>query len=416
MPDISITVREKIAQTQGAPEIVCGNSDYTAVFDLDEEWDDYDLKTAHFIWLDARSGKLQEYETVFSGTSVAIPAIYRTDLLLIGIYAGNIRTTSSARIPCIRCITDDGEGHPAPSPDIYEQLLEAIGQIDPPAPPSPQRAVTAALDVPYYTGITQDASPRGVAIASAEYETMFPSAKAFFYYDQSYSPPRAFMITSQADRFDFADTLQESTDFVVKRSNSNYGIIYPYDKSEASTVTNNEPRVQLFKDESGVGHVMPIILYDSGGYQTQNINHQKGDMIYSSTAGYNTDGPKLFYEQNADKTLLLIGIGSGTDYHMDILFDKLNHIIAYIPDGGGVIKILVGRSLFTHTLGASVVDSDIISLARLTIPEIGILLPDVFIAPVFGTNGFSRQFTFGDDTYVSSGNVVSDEENFVIKL
>ena len=39
MPDIHITVRERIAQADGDPEIVCGNSDYTAVFDFDAEWD-----------------------------------------------------------------------------------------------------------------------------------------------------------------------------------------------------------------------------------------------------------------------------------------------------------------------------------------------------------------------------------------
>ena len=40
MPDISITVRSKIAESQGLQQIVCGNSDYVAVFDLDSDWDD----------------------------------------------------------------------------------------------------------------------------------------------------------------------------------------------------------------------------------------------------------------------------------------------------------------------------------------------------------------------------------------
>ncbi len=38
MPDIQITVASKIAAAQGSPSIVCGNSDYTAVFAFDGEW------------------------------------------------------------------------------------------------------------------------------------------------------------------------------------------------------------------------------------------------------------------------------------------------------------------------------------------------------------------------------------------
>lgn len=52
MPDINITVRDKIAKAEGSPEIVCGNSDYAVVFDLDFEWDTYDLKTMRVVWID----------------------------------------------------------------------------------------------------------------------------------------------------------------------------------------------------------------------------------------------------------------------------------------------------------------------------------------------------------------------------
>ena len=38
MPTINVTVRNKIAKSQPPAFIVCGNSDYTAVFDLDDEW------------------------------------------------------------------------------------------------------------------------------------------------------------------------------------------------------------------------------------------------------------------------------------------------------------------------------------------------------------------------------------------
>ena len=124
MPDIEITVREKIAQIQGNPEIVCGNSDYAVQFDFDSEWDAYTEKTAHFAFIS--DGEPQFYDTIFEGDAVSIPPLYRTDLLLIGVYAGDIRTTTPAAVPCLPCITDDEPVHPDPPPDVYAQLLELL--------------------------------------------------------------------------------------------------------------------------------------------------------------------------------------------------------------------------------------------------------------------------------------------------
>lgn len=127
MPDIEIIVREKIAQIQGNPEIVCGNSDYVVQFDFDSEWDAYTEKTAHFAFIS--DGEPQFYDTIFEGDAVSIPPLYRTDLLLIGVYAGDIRTTTPAAVPCLPCITDDEPVHPDPPPDVYAQLLELLSHM-----------------------------------------------------------------------------------------------------------------------------------------------------------------------------------------------------------------------------------------------------------------------------------------------
>lgn len=124
MPEIIVNVREKIAQVQGNPEIVCGNSDYTVTFDFDAEWNQYTEKTAHFAFV--QDGKPQFYDVIFSGNTVKIPAVYRTSELAIGAYAGAIRTTSPARVPCAYCITDGQPVHPDPPPDVYAQLLELL--------------------------------------------------------------------------------------------------------------------------------------------------------------------------------------------------------------------------------------------------------------------------------------------------
>ena len=128
MPEIRVSVRNKIAQALDDPEIVCGNSDYTVTFDFDAEWDAYEAKTARFVYLE--NGIPRRQDLIFTGNSVQIPAVYNTCELLIGVYAGDIRTTTAAEIPCLPCITDGQPYHPDPPDDVYAQLLELLEEID----------------------------------------------------------------------------------------------------------------------------------------------------------------------------------------------------------------------------------------------------------------------------------------------
>lgn len=131
MPDIQITVRSKIAQTQGDPHIVCGNSDYTAVFDLDGEWAAYDVKTARFVWRDISTGKLRRKDVQLTGSTAALPAVYGTNQMLIGVYAGDIRTSTPANVPCLKAITEDDPAHDRPDDELYAQLLAYLEELDP---------------------------------------------------------------------------------------------------------------------------------------------------------------------------------------------------------------------------------------------------------------------------------------------
>lgn len=130
MPDIHITVRERIAQADGDPEIVCGNSDYTAVFDFDTEWVAYPQKTMRTVWRDTETGRLVHVDTLFTGSSAVLPPVWRTNQVLIGVYAGDIRTTTAARVPCIGCITDTAPHHDDPDDVLYRQLLTYLEQIE----------------------------------------------------------------------------------------------------------------------------------------------------------------------------------------------------------------------------------------------------------------------------------------------
>lgn len=98
MPNINITVREKIAHTITDTCIVCGNSDYVAVFDFDAEWDAYEVKTARFIWGGTYT------DVAFTGNECPVPVILDAVSVLVGVYAGDLHTTTAAAVGVRRSI------------------------------------------------------------------------------------------------------------------------------------------------------------------------------------------------------------------------------------------------------------------------------------------------------------------------
>lgn len=142
MPEITVTVRGKQAHAAGSPVIVCGNTDYTLHFDLDAEWENHDLKTARFVYR-AGGGMLYQ-EVLFTGSTCAVPPLHDTCEVAVGLYAGSLRTSAPALIPCARCVTDGFPPHPDPAPDIYEQLLACLRAMQTDSAPPPVSAVFCA--------------------------------------------------------------------------------------------------------------------------------------------------------------------------------------------------------------------------------------------------------------------------------
>lgn len=116
---INIQIRRKKASSPAA-RIVCGNTDYQIAFTFDSEWDAYTTKTARFIW----NG--QYADVVFSGNVCDVPKITDTTLCMVGVFAGDLHTTTPAYIKCDRSILC-GDGSPAePSEDVYAQIMEKL--------------------------------------------------------------------------------------------------------------------------------------------------------------------------------------------------------------------------------------------------------------------------------------------------
>lgn len=119
MPVISIPVRRKKASSP-VEHIVCGNSDYQIAFNFDEEWSAYETKTARFIW----NGRFAD--VVFVGDVCDVPVISNARWCSVGVFAGDLRTTTPALIACDKSILC-GEGVPAdPTPDVYAQIMELL--------------------------------------------------------------------------------------------------------------------------------------------------------------------------------------------------------------------------------------------------------------------------------------------------
>lgn len=151
MPEIYVTVRNKVAERSGSGCIVCGNSDYTVTFDFDSEWNQYPMKTARFGY--RRGGMLMYDEVIFEGSTAEIPILLGIDCVEIGVYAGNLRTTTPAAFPCMRCILDGYAPHPDPAPDIYLQLLAYLEKAGSGGVPVEAVAITTAAPTvePIYT-------------------------------------------------------------------------------------------------------------------------------------------------------------------------------------------------------------------------------------------------------------------------
>lgn len=132
MPDVRIKIENKVASLMDDVLLVCGNSDYTAVFDFDEEWGAYEAKTARFITVAGHQ------DVVFSGNRVAIPVLTNTPFVRIGVFAGDLHTTTPAEIFCQRSVLC-AQGSPVePPPDVYAQLMQMVNDGRLQGEPGPQ--------------------------------------------------------------------------------------------------------------------------------------------------------------------------------------------------------------------------------------------------------------------------------------
>lgn len=123
--NFNIIVQNKIAAPdETAPVIVCGNNGYVIDFIFDSEWDEYEIKNAVFNF--KRNGKKKTIEVVFTGTQCNVPILSGIDEVEIGVYAGELQTTTPAKFACRKSALCDVSKIEDVPKDVYSQLLELL--------------------------------------------------------------------------------------------------------------------------------------------------------------------------------------------------------------------------------------------------------------------------------------------------
>lgn len=138
MPEIKIKIRDKRAGGTGT--VICGNSDYTVVWDLDDEWTPYGTKTMR---VNLADGTYQD--VVFTGDTAALPVLSTPGWASVGLYAGDLHTSRAADLRVLPSVTTPGGAPADPAEDVYDQLTEKLNRLIAVQPESVAQAVADYL-------------------------------------------------------------------------------------------------------------------------------------------------------------------------------------------------------------------------------------------------------------------------------
>lgn len=119
---INVTVSRKVARADSRHQYVCGNNDFIVDFDFDAEWDEYPAKTARFI------SNGEYVDVVFNRNECKMPMFSDTHSIYVGVFAGDLRTTTPALIVAAKSILCGMETPAEPTPDVYTQLMEIMNE------------------------------------------------------------------------------------------------------------------------------------------------------------------------------------------------------------------------------------------------------------------------------------------------
>lgn len=161
MNEIKIMIANREASQYSGGKIICGNDDYVIDFTFDEEWNGVTYKTARFQYADGSGVKY--IDVLFEGTRCNVPVLINIDRVKIGVYAGDLRTTTGATVLCLKSILCDGGNHEEPDDSTYNEMMEILNAkpFDP----------DATVDLTYNPESQNAQSGIAVAQALSEFES-----------------------------------------------------------------------------------------------------------------------------------------------------------------------------------------------------------------------------------------------------
>lgn len=120
MARIEISVQNRVAWQTNSTDYICGNGDFVIGFVFDKEWNEFETKTARFI----HGG--EHTDIVFTGNECKVPKIFNVKRMEVGVFAGDLYTTTPAFVHCRKSILCDSGAPADPTPDVYAQVMELL--------------------------------------------------------------------------------------------------------------------------------------------------------------------------------------------------------------------------------------------------------------------------------------------------
>ena len=124
MPELYVQVKNKIAINSKPIVPVCDNNDYVIIFDFDEEWNSLKTKTARFIY------NKNYTDVIFDDNKCPLPIIRNTNSFTVGVFAGDLHTTTPAYFRVNRSILSGTETPAQPEESsVYNTIMKKLNQI-----------------------------------------------------------------------------------------------------------------------------------------------------------------------------------------------------------------------------------------------------------------------------------------------
>jgi hypothetical protein len=129
---INIAVKKLVPELlEGCNKIFCANGDYTVHFSFDEEWENYNVKTAFFV-----CGS-DTFYSVFEGEYCKVPEIDGGTTCYIGVVSGDIisgseipkkKTTPWVSVEAVPTISSIAKNPKNPTKDVYVEFMALLNK------------------------------------------------------------------------------------------------------------------------------------------------------------------------------------------------------------------------------------------------------------------------------------------------